>query len=167
VQIRAEQTQDYAAVFALNTAAFDSAAEAKLVDRLRGECGDLISLVAVDDDDIVGHILFSPVTLDTENAPKIFGLGPMAVTPECQRQGIGSALVEAGLEQCRAKGIDAVIVLGHPAFYPRFGFVPASRFGIDSEFPAPDEAFMAIELTPGVLADHSGQARYHPAFSDV
>ena len=165
--IRPEQADDFDAVLALNVAAFGSPTEARLVDRLRDLCVDLVSLVALDGTELVGHILFSPVTLAQDDSLKLYGLGPMAVAPARQRQGIGSALVEHGLERCRSLGADAVVVLGHPGFYPRFGFVPASRFGLDSDFPAPDDAFMALELRPGALRGKAGRIRYHPAFGDA
>ena len=95
------------------------------------------------------------------------GLAPMAVAPEYQQQGIGSALVRSGLEHCRAAGYKAVIVLGHPRYYPRFGFVPASHFNIRSQYDAPDEAFMALELEPGALGEIGGVVKYHPLFDQV
>ncbi len=167
VLIRPEQPEDHAWVFALNVAAFESTAEAGLVDGLREQCDNLVSLVAVDGREIVGHILFSPATLECDEKASVFGLGPMAVAPTRQRQGIGTMLVEAGLDRCRKLGFEAVVVLGHPEFYPRFGFVPASQFDLDSDFPAPDEAFMALELAPGALRGKSGRVKYHPLFSDT
>jgi putative acetyltransferase len=95
------------------------------------------------------------------------GLAPMAVLPACQRRGIGSALVRAGLDTCAQRGVGAVVVLGHATYYPRFGFEPASRFGITTEHDAPDEAFMALELLPGLLVGRAGQIRYHPVFRTV
>jgi putative acetyltransferase len=127
----------------------------------------LVSLVAVDDDAVEGHILFSPVTLLSHTDLPIAGLAPMAVLPKRQRQGIGSTLVRAGLDHCRRLGFVAVVVLGHAGYYPRFGFVPASRFGVRSEYDVPDDVFMALELTPGALRDRSGTIRYHPAFAAV
>jgi putative acetyltransferase len=87
--------------------------------------------------------------------------------PAYQNQGIGLRLVEAGLETCRQLGADIVIVLGHPDFYPRVGFVPASRFGILCEYPARDEAFMVLELKPGKILSYAGVAHYYPAFNSV
>jgi putative acetyltransferase len=116
---------------------------------------------------VVGHIAFSPVTLSNDPAVRMMGLAPMAVLPAFQGRGIGSALVTAGLEACRHLGIGAVVVLGHAAYYPRFGFVPASRFEINSEYDVPDEVFMALELEPGFLVDRRGTARFHPVFSNV
>jgi putative acetyltransferase len=95
------------------------------------------------------------------------GLGPMAVAPGRQNSGIGSLLVGAGLDRCRAMGAVAVVVLGHPDYYPRFGFVPASGFSIDSEYDVPDEVFMAQELVPGALRQVTGRIHYHPAFADL
>jgi putative acetyltransferase len=97
----------------------------------------------------------------------VAGLGPMAVRPAWQRQGIGSQLVREGLEECWRSGYEAVVVLGHPEYYPRFGFVPASRFGLRCEFEAPDEAFMALELRSGVLSAGGGVVRYASEFSKV
>ena len=95
------------------------------------------------------------------------GLAPMAVSPAVQRKGIGSALVRAGLEECSRLGSCAVVVVGHAEYYPRFGFVPASRFGFVSEYDVPDEIFMAIELTQGALRGKGGTISYHPAFASV
>jgi len=167
VLIRAEQEKDWAAVHALNASAFETSAEAKLVDALRESVELLVSLVAEDDKTIVGHILFSPVSLSGYPELRIIGLAPMAVAPERQREGIGSALVRAGLEQCRRLGFGAVVVLGHPEYYPRFGFAPSSRFGIGCEYEVPEEAFMVMELQPGYLSGISGIIRYHASFREV
>ena len=162
-----ELPTDAGAVRAVNQAAFETNTEADLVDLLREQASPLISLVAEDAGSIVGHILFSPATLVAHTDLEIMGLAPMAVLPARQRQGIGSALARAGLDACRHIGSGAVIVLGHPDYYPRFGFLPASRFGIGCEYDVPDEAFMALELLPGALAGKSGTIRYHPAFASV
>src|SRR3990170_2235551 len=167
MQIRPERAEDIASVRAVNRAAFDTSAEADLVDVLRAQAKPLLSLVADDAGSIVGHILFSPVGLSGHPELKIMGLAPMAVLPGSQRRGIGSALVRAGLRGCSELGYAAVVVLGHPKYYSRFGFVPASRFGIGCEYDMPDEAFMAIELEPGVLAGRSGTIRYNPAFANA
>ena len=165
--IRPEENQDRAAVHALNSAAFGSPAEANLVDALRQEARPVISLVAADDQTVVGHIMFSPVVLPGDPGLRMKGLAPMAVAPQHQRQGIGSALVRAGLERCKMLGFGAVVVLGHPEYYPRFGFAPASRFGISCEYEAPDEAFMLIELETGYLRGASGKVQYHTAFGKL
>ena len=109
--------------------------------------------------------MFSPVTLASHPELEIMGLGPMAVFPQAQRQGLGTALVKAGLEKCRELGAGTVVVLGHPAYYPRFGFRPATRFDIACEYEVPPEAFMALELSPGYLDGAAGVIRYHRAFS--
>lgn len=169
--LREEEERDRAAVHAVNTAAFGRPAEADLVDALRQQVRPIVSLVAEEDQAIVGHILFSPVVLPDHSDLKIMGLAPMAVMPGNQRGGIGSALVRAGLERCKELGFGAVVVLGHPEYYPRFGFSPASRFGIGCEYEVPDEAFMLVELEPGYLRDVRGTVRatirYHTAFSEV
>ena len=165
VEIRAERQRDRPAVFELNRAAFPTDAEARLVDTLRSsDCGYL-SLVAVDGRKILGHILFTPVTLSDRPDRSLMGLAPMAVLPECQRNGIGSRLVHAGLERCSQAGTGAVAVLGHAEYYPRFGVAPSSRWRIDCEFDVPEEAFMIKELEPGYLHDSRGTIHYHPAFS--
>jgi putative acetyltransferase len=167
MQIRLEQPADIAAVHSINQAAFETSAEADLVDSLRAQTEPIISLVADDNGTIVGHILFSPVTLTGHGELRIMGLAPMAVLPAQQRRGIGSALVRDGLDRCRQFGCDAIVVLGHHKYYPRFGFVPASRFGIRSEYDVPDEAFMALEFEAGTLAGKTGTIRYHPAFANL
>lgn len=167
MQVRSETPGDLAAVHAVNAAAFGREAEAELVDALRARVPSAISLVADEGGRVVGHILFTPVTLEGRADLAIAGLAPMAVAPEMQRRGVGAALIRAGLERCAAAGFDAVVVLGHPDYYPRHGFVPASRFGIASEYDAPDEAFMALELRAGALAGAAGTVRYHDAFAAV
>jgi putative acetyltransferase len=167
MQIRPETAVDYAAVFAIHSAAFPTDAESRAVDMLRVASEECISLVADDGAGVVGHIMFSPVTLDSEPGLKLMGLAPMAVMPARQRQGVGSALVRSGLAACRAYGAAAVVVLGHPEYYPRFGFVPAVGHGIACEYDVPDEAFMLMELFPGVLAGMSGVIRYAEAFADL
>lgn len=164
VKIRPEEPADGAAVWAVNRAAFETQAEADLVDALRAQASPLISLVA-EADSVVGHICFSPVTLSGHPDLALMGLAPMAVRPDFQRRGIGSALVTAGLARCRELRQRAVVVLGHPRFYPRFGFVPASRYGIFSEYRVADEVFMVLELEPGSLAGKSGTIRYHEVFA--
>ena len=167
MQIRCEGPADVAAVRTVNSAAFKTCAEADLVDALRAQADPIVSLVADDAGSIVGHICFSPVRLLSHPALKIMGLAPMAVLPAAQRGGIGSALARAGLARCTDLGYVAVVVLGHPEYYPRFGFAPASRFGIRSEYHVPDEAFMVRELEAGMLTGKAGTIRYHPAFANL
>lgn len=163
--VRTEQQQDRASVRAANTLAFETTAEACLVDALREQAQPVISLVAEEDGEIIGHIMFSPVSLSGHPELKLMGLAPMAVVPSHQRKGIGSALVKAGLDQCRRLGFGAVVVLGHPAYYPRFGFAPSARFGIVCEYDVPEEVFMVLALQPDFLQGASGKIKYHAAFS--
>ncbi len=166
--IRAEQPADLAAIHQVNEAAFGQPAEADLVDRLRANGKAVLSLVAEDNGLIVGHILFSDVTVETNpQAIKLIGLAPLAVLPVHQRSGIGSQLVSEGLVACWAAGYSAVIVLGHPEYYPCFGFVPASQYGLTSEYNVPAEVFMAVELKDGALTDCHGLARYQAEFSEL
>ena len=165
--VRAEEQRDWPAVHAVNVSAFETPAEANLVDALREQAQPLVSLIAEDNGAIVGHIMFSPVSLSGHPGLKIMGLAPMAVAPAHQRKGIGSALVRAGLEQCQQLGFGAVVVLGHPTYYPRFGFSSSARFGIGCEYEVPEEVFMVVELEAGCLRGASGKVRYHAAFSNV
>lgn len=167
VVIRDETTDDFAAIRAVNESAFGTSAEADLIDSLRQLANPMISLVAVAQRSVVGHIMFSPAIIVDHPEKKIMGLAPMAVAPAHQRRGIGAALIREGLKRVAELGFGAVVVLGHPSYYPRFGFVPADKFDIRCEFDAPPEAFMAIELRPGYLKNTSGVARYHEAFQDV
>jgi putative acetyltransferase len=163
--VRLERPEDIATVRIINERAFNGAAEATIVDALR-ELPGVLSLVAVTSGTVTGHVLFSPV--DIERVPeglKAMGLAPLAVLPEQQRHGLGSALVRKGLDVCRLLGYGFVVVLGHPEYYARFGFSTAADHGLHSEFPAPRESFMVRELTPGVLKSASGLVRYHDAFS--
>jgi putative acetyltransferase len=165
--IRKEEYEDWPVVHALNASVFETAAEAKLVDALRRDAKPIISLVAAEGKEIVGHILFSPVSLVDHPELMIMGLAPMAVAAHRQRRGIGSALVGAGLEHCKQLGAGAVVVLGHHDYYPRFGFVPATRYGLRSAYEVPEEAFMAVELRPGYLKDAGGMIEYHAAFGNL
>ncbi len=167
MNIRLEQPTDQFAVHAVNAAAFDTLAEAELVDALRSQAAPIVSLVAESDGLIVGHILFSPVTLSGHPGIAIMGLAPMAVAPGHQRSGIGSALIYAGIEACKKIDVAAIIVLGHPDYYPKFGFVPSTQFGIVSEYDVPDDVFMAMELSKGSLAGKSGTISYHRAFEGL
>jgi putative acetyltransferase len=162
--IRFEQEGDGPAIRDVNQAAFGTPGEADLVDELRHWRASVVSLVAEDGGSIVGHILFSPVTA-AGGPVQILGLAPMAVRTERQRRGVGSQLVRAGLAAARERGAEAIVVVGHARFYPRFGFVPASRFGLRCEYDVADDVFMALELVQGVLAGKAGLVRYHPAFA--
>ena len=168
LKIRYEKPQDISAIRRVNEAAFETGTESDLVDALRDKKAHIISMVAEKENRIIGHILFSPVTLTVEGSEiTLLGLAPMAVFPEYQKQGIGSKLVEDGLEESRRKGYPAVVVLGHPDYYPRFGFVPSQKYNITSEYDVPPEVFMVLELQPGALSDLSGIAKYHGAFAEL
>lgn len=146
--VRAARTEDQAAIHALVTAAFGQRDEGDLVDRLRADGDALVELVAETDDGLAGHILFSPLATDTGR--RFAALAPLSVRPDRQRSGLGLALMAAGLEACRGAGIEAVVVLGHPDYYPRAGFSAQAAKALTAPFSGP--AFMALELTPGALA---------------
>ncbi len=166
--VREERPGDEAAIRRVNVAAFATAAEADLVDRLRADGRLGLSLVALLGTAVVGHIAFSAVTVEPARPGlRGTGLGPMAVIPGMQGRGIGSLLVREGLELCRERGMDFVVVLGHPQYYPRFGFVPADRFGLRCIWEVPEGVFMAMELRGGALRHTSGAAHYQPEFNEV
>jgi putative acetyltransferase len=167
MMIRAENQADYPAVYSVNSSAFETQAEANLVETLRKEAFPYISLVAEEQGEVVGHILFTPVSLSAHEDLKIMGLAPLAVKPAWQGKGIGAALVKAGLSSCKKLGYGACVVLGHPTYYPRFGFVPSVNFGIDSDYDVPPEVFMAVELEPGYLQGAAGTIHFNPAFNGI
>jgi putative acetyltransferase len=164
--IRTEVPGDVPAIRELNRAAFGRDGEGALVDALRTKGKLLVSLVAVEDGEVVGHAAFSRVAPReaSGNGPAGAGLAPMAVSPPLQRTGIGSRLVRAGLEACREAGIGYVVVLGHPDYYPRFGFAPAELFGIACKRDVPPEAFLVRELVPGAIDGVAGIVDYEPEF---
>ena len=165
MRIRPETAADVDSIRQVNRLAFGGDDEPRIVDRVRNSADPIVSLVADDDGDVVGHILWSPVSLGQDNARLLMGLGPVAVMPARQRQGIGSALVLAGLEECRRLGVAGSVVVGHPEYYPRFGYTRASAFGLTCQFEVPDDVFMALELATGAF-DGGGLVCYHPAFSE-
>ncbi len=165
IEIRPERPEDYRGVYAINAVAFETEAEAELVETVRLDAEPVISLVATVAGAVAGHILFSPITVDSADTRcRAMGLGPMAVAPEHQRRGIGSQLVRAGLDACRTIGCNVVVVLGHAEYYPRFGFEPASARGLWYRGEEFDPHFFVAELSPGALDGWSGQVRYHPEF---
>ncbi len=167
MQIRPTRPEDILGIREVHRAAFETDAEARLVDALHAQVARLVSLVAHDGTAVVGHALFTPVTLESDIDLRVAGLAPLAVSPGHQRRGVGGALIREGLAECRRLEFVAVVVLGHPNYYPRFGFAPASRFGIRSEYDVPDDVFMALELQTGSLAGRSGVARYHAVFAEL
>jgi putative acetyltransferase len=166
VTVCPEQPDDIAGIRRVQEAAFPTAAEARLVDALRASGRLRLSLVAEMDGGIVGHIAFSPVRLDGLPAcPDGLGLAPLAVLPDFQGQGAGSRLVREGLAACARASCPYVVVLGAPAYYGRFGFAPASRWGLRDEFGGGD-AFMAVELQAGGIPPGAGLVRYAPEFDE-
>lgn len=167
ITIRPELADDAPQVRRVNELAFGQPLEANIVDAVRAAGAATLSLVAVRDHEIVGHILFSPVTITgPDGEHTAIGLAPMAVLPSAQNDGIGSRLVRAGLDQLRAAGHAVVVVLGHPAYYPRFGFVRASIHGLRYGHDVPDEAFMVTSLVPGHPIP-AGTVRYRPEIDGV
>jgi len=166
MKIRSEEPKDQPLVYSVNKAAFETSAEAELVERLRNEAHPYISLVADEAGLIVGHILFTPVTLTGYAELKIMGLAPVAVLPDYQSKGIGSTLIMEGLRRCTTAGFGACVVLGHKGYYPRFGFTPSVNFDITCEYGVPPEVFMVIELQPGYLNGAAGTIQFHPAFNE-
>jgi putative acetyltransferase len=168
VTIRPEAAGDHDAVRRVHRDAFGQDEEADLVDALRRSEAFLpeLSLVAVQDAEVVGHVLFTRIAIRGEaRAHPALALAPMAVLGAHQRRGVGSALIEHGLEEALRLGHHVVIVVGHPDYYPRFGFLPARPLGIRAPFPVRDEAFMVLPLEPGALAEIEGQVEYPPEFA--
>lgn len=170
ITIRQEKPTDYRAVYEVSKLAFKQEDEALLVRKIRQSPNYIpeLSLVAIKDKKVVGHILFSIVNIKNDKgATQVLSLAPMATLPEYQNQGIGSLLVQRGLAECKKLGYKVVVVVGHPNYYPRFGFTPAKEKGLKLPFDAPDEAFLVYELMPGALDHISGTIEYPPAFNDV
>lgn len=161
--IREEKFGDAAAIASVNRQAFGGHEEAVLVEALRAGNYVVASLVALEDDAIIGHILFSPLPIETAAGEiPAAALAPVAVLPEHQSRGVGGALIRRGLELCRDRGCTAVVVVGHPEYYPRFGFSAELASRLAAPFTGP--AFMALELTPGALDGVTGPIRYAPPF---
>ncbi len=169
--IHVEEAEQAGGVYQVEEKAFKRPAEADLCVKLRERGAVTLSLVALEDSEVIGHVLFSPVIIRGEGVGEeiaAVGMGPVAVLPSRQRQGIGSRLVRAGLEEIRQAGHAAVVVLGDPQYYTRFGFAPASHYGIRFQDPnVPAEDFMILELRRGALEGHSGAAFYEQEFNDV
>lgn len=170
IRIRAERSVEQEAIRKINDSAFKGDNESRLVDAIRKS--ELfvpeLSLVAETDGELIGHILFSIVHLKSEEDEiPTLALAPMAVIPEHQNKGVGSLLVEEGLKRAKDQGFKHAVVLGHPEFYPKFGFVPASTKGIEAPFPVPDEVFMTLEIKKGSLDQIKGKIVYPPAFDTV
>ena len=164
IEIREERAEDIAAIREVNHCAFDQEHEGKIVDALRSNGAALLSLVAIVDGRVVGHIMYSPITIGEVTGA---ALGPMAVVPEYQSQSIGSKLVQAGNLKLKDAGWPFIIVLGHADFYPRFGFKPAGTFGITCEWEVPEDVFMVLALDEEKMLGVSGLAKYRHEFSTV
>jgi putative acetyltransferase len=170
--LRPERPGDHDDIARLLTEAFGGPAEARLVELLRASPAYIpeLALVAEVDGSVAGHILFTRVTVDDpgrETSTPALALAPMAVAPDHQRAGIGTALVLAGVERAQPRPEAAIIVLGHPEYYPRFGFEPASTYGIEPPWPdIPDDAFLVLPL-PGHTKECRGVVVYPPAFDEV
>lgn len=167
VEIREEEPRDKEFVRRVNLAAFDDVSEAAIVEKLRASCNSYLAFVAVEDGNVIGHILFTPVTIDGCSVVGM-GLAPMAVSPAHQRKGIGSQLTRHGLEHVRQSGCPFVIVLGHPEYYPRFGFERASKYKLRCQWEGvPDEAFMVAVFDKEALPEVGGIARYRDEFDQA
>lgn len=172
INIRQETAKDYEAVFALNHLAFGQEGEAKLVDALRQSPTAFVpelSLVALAGQQIVGHILFTKIHIQSPEGQmhESLALAPMAVAPEVQKNGVGGQLIREGLRVATALGFESVIVLGHDSYYPKFGFQAADKWAIKAPFEVPTTAFMAIELKPNALQGKAGIVRYPKEFDAV
>jgi putative acetyltransferase len=169
IVVREERPGDIDAIRIINYRSFMQPQEGSIIDKLRVSCNDLLSLVAERGDELVGHILFSPAVID---APGVhirgMGLAPMAVAPEYQRQGVGSSLVKHGLGLLKEQGCPFVIVLGHPEYYPRFGFVRAATYHLKSQWEGvPEEAFMVVVWDDSGMKETGGVARYRDEFDEA
>ncbi|MGD0917923.1 MAG: N-acetyltransferase [Thermodesulfobacteriota bacterium] len=167
--IRQEKPEDVIDISALNELAFGQPQEAKIIDKLRNNCGNLLLLVAIENGKIVGHILFIPAEIEgPRGVIKGMGLAPMAVLPEMQRQGIGTQLVKKGIEELRRFQCPFIIVLGHPEYYPRFGFERALLYGVKSQWEGiPDDVFMILWLDTSKAGQVSGLAKYREEFNEA
>lgn len=167
ISIREERPEDIDAIHHVESQAFGQTNQADLVDALRRANKVVLSLVAIEDERVLGHIMFSPAALEHEGEVfDVMALGPVAVLPERQNEGIGSMLVRNGLKRCLERGHDVVFLIGHPNYYPRFGFVPAATKGIRCGAERLREAFMVAELRPGALAGRQGRMRFQPEFEE-
>ena len=164
LEIREEHPSDVAFIRDLNKRAFEQEQEGNIVDALRSNGAALLSMVATLNGRVVGHIMYSPLVVGELTGA---ALGPMAVLPEHQRQGIGTKLVEAGNRKLKDDGCPFIIVVGHPNYYPRFGFVPANTHGIECEWEVPTDAFMLLVLNQSKLQGVAGLAKYRHEFSSV
>jgi putative acetyltransferase len=168
MSIRKEKPADIEKIWNINAEAFDTDAEASLVNALRSSGIPFLSLVYEENYDLVGHILFTPVELVCNTSGvRVMGLAPMAVVPSFEKKGIGSSLVKTGIQECISEGYDAIVVLGHPNYYPKFGFRPSVDYGLKSEYEVSDDVFMVLELKKNSLNRIKGIVKYHAIFGSV
>ena len=165
MEIRDERAEDHAAIRRVHLEAFGGDFEARLVELLRKRGKAVTSLVALEGATVVGHVLFSPVSIEGSDGRRGLGLAPVGVLPQFQRGGTGSALIREGLRRCRGGDYDIVVLVGAPAYYARFGFQAAKKFGLDNEYGVDDE-FMVLELRAGSLQGIRGLVRYAPEFAE-
>jgi putative acetyltransferase len=163
--IREETASDHEAVIRVEKAAFGEDTESELVEDLRAGGKFLLSLVAEQEGEVVGHALYTLLRVEREGAETLWfpTLGPLAVSPEHQKLGIGTRLMQEAHERLKADGHTAIFVLGHVSYYPRIGFSPAREF--DVHYQNDRDSWMALELTPGALDEVSGQAIYAEEFA--
>jgi putative acetyltransferase len=169
IKYRSEEYKDHAAIFETNQLSFPEDNEARLVDMLRDSESYVngLSIVAEKDGEVVGHILFTKLTIESSEGDFVaLSLAPLAVKPNFQGQGIGSGLIKEGIKKCKSLGYKAIVVVGHPEYYPRFGFSPAREKGLELPFPVPDEAFMVYEIVPGYLDNIHGMVKLPPEFDE-
>jgi putative acetyltransferase len=166
MEIRDACATDAAAIRRVHREAFGGDLEVRLVDLLRERGKAIVSLVAVEVGEVVGHVLFSPVTIDGAERVRALGLAPVGVLPANQRAGIGSALIREGIRRAAAGGYELIVLVGAPAYYAKFGFHAAKAYGLDNEYGADDE-FMVVGLRERSLEGVRGLVRYAPEFAEV
>lgn len=167
IEIRKEQPEDAEAIRNVNDRAFRQSQEGQIIDRLRSACDELLSLVALIDKRVVGHILFTPATIEGFRAVRGLALAPMAVLPEFQHRGIGTKLITEALTIIRASPCPFVVVLGHADYYTRFGFQRASERRLECPWrDVPDDAFMVLILNETLMAGVTGVVRYRAEFDE-
>jgi len=169
IKIREERVEDYKSVRIINDSAFGQPEEGRIVDKIREMCKEIISLVAVKGEKVVGHIFFSPAVINHDGKEiKGMGLAPMAVHPDYHNKGIGSLLVNEGLKRVKKTNCPFIIVLGHEKYYPRFGFERASKYGIKPQWKdVPDKAFMVMILDKERMAGVTGVVKYRKEFDEA
>ncbi|MGB5963048.1 MAG: N-acetyltransferase [Coleofasciculaceae cyanobacterium] len=170
VSFAQEKNDDIISIREVVTAAFGRTSEAKLVEAIRNSRNFIpeLSIVATEKGNLLGHILLSPIPIEAQGQTfSALALAPLAVIPTRQREGIGTELVKVALSKCRELDHNLVVVLGHPKYYPRFGFQTANQFGIRAPFPVPEQAFMVLEIQQGALQRSSGLVRYPAYFNEV